>query len=106
MFNCGLLQLFALCLVLNSQTLFSHIILTGTVTDNGAEYLGNGAEPVAEALVTITNQADTECTFIDYTDARGHYSIEISQTVVDDSPIGRTNCFRLQQNYPNPSLPL
>ena len=105
MFIRKLLILFTICLVLLSQNLFSQIVLQGTVTDNGAEYLGNGAEPVVGALVTVTDQADMGRTFSACTDDLGHYSIEISQTTVDDDPSVTPGSYRLLQNYPNPFNP-
>lgn len=53
-------------------------ILQGVVSDNGAEYLGSGAEPVVNALVTITNQADAQSIFSGSTNEQGEYSIQIS----------------------------
>ena len=93
------------CILVLSHNLFSQIVLQGTVTDNGAEYLGSGADPVADALVTVTDQEDTNRTFSSYTDEQGHYSIAITQTSVDDDPSVFPGAFRLLQNYPNPFNP-
>ena len=94
-----LITLFHLLL---SQNLFSQILVQGTVTDNGAEYLGSGAEPVAGALVTLTNLADTSCSFSSYTNEKGEYSIYVTQTGVDGNDSNTPIEFRLLQNYPNP----
>ena len=64
----------------SSENVNASFQLQGTVSDNGADFLGNGAEPVANALVTITDQTDTNRTFSSYTDEQGHYLIEIPQT--------------------------
>lgn len=100
--HCSLLPI---CFFLLAQNLFSQIVLEGVVTDNGAEYLGNGAEPVAGALVTLTDQADAQRTFTAYTDDQGHYSIEITTTGVDDPDANNPGHFLLHQNYPNPFNP-
>ena len=92
-------------LVFIFQILFSQIIVQGTVTDNGAEYLGNGAEPVAGVLVTLVDEADANRTFSAYTDDQGYYSIEINGTGIDDDPYKGPGEFRLMQNYPNPFNP-
>ncbi len=105
MFNAKSFSLFVLILLFLSQSSFTQTVLQGTVTDNGTEYLGNGAEPVAGALVTLTDQADTNRTFSTYTDELGYYSIEITQTFVDDNPSVKPCIFRLLQNYPNPFNP-
>lgn len=93
------------CIMALSQNLFSQIILQGTVTDNGAEYLGSGSEPVANALVTLTDQADAQRTFSGYTNDQGEYSIQISTTGVYDNNSNNLGCFNLRQNYPNPFNP-
>ena len=105
MFNRKFSSLFLICFVFLSQSLFSQIVLQGTVTDNGAEYLGNGSEPVAGVLVTITDQSNTNHTFSSYTDKQGQYSIEIIQTSIDDETSVTPGTFRLLQNYPNPFNP-
>ena len=84
---------------------FSQTILQGTITDNGAEYLGSGVEPVTGALVTVTDQADTSHTFSTKTNELGLYTIEITQTSVDENPFVAPGDFRLLQNYPNPFNP-
>lgn len=88
-----------------AQNLFSQIILDGIITDNGAEYLGNGAEPAAGALVTITDQADAQRTFTAYTNDQGQYTIQITTTGVDDPDVRNPGNFTLLQNYPNPFNP-
>jgi len=95
----------SMCFLSTSRILFSQIILQGTVTDNGGEYLGNGVEPVANALVTLTDQADPGRTFNTHTDDHGKYSIQITQTGIDEEPSGNPGDFRLIQNYPNPFNP-
>jgi uncharacterized protein (TIGR02145 family) len=101
----AVLSLITLCVILPAQTIFSQILLQGTVTDNGGAYLGSGAEPVVNALVTLTDQTDPGRIFSDTTDAYGHYSIQITQTGVDDDPSANPDKFRLYQNYPNPFNP-
>jgi len=105
MFTRKTIILLAICFMLFGQNLFSQIVLEGVVTDNGAEYLGNGAEPVINALVTLTDQADAQRTFSDYTNDQGQYSIEISSTSVDDPDANNPVNFTLLQNYPNPFNP-
>ena len=98
MFKAKSFILVSLCFLFLTRTLFSQYIVKGTVTDNGAE-------PVKGALVTITDQAETSRTFSSYTGEKGHYSIEITQTSVDDDPLVNPGTFRLLQNYPNPFNP-
>ncbi len=105
MFNRKRFTSLSFSFMLFAQSLFSQIILQGTVTDNGAEYLGNGAEPVINALVTITDQADAQRTFSGYTNDQGEYSIQISSTGVDDNNSNKPDTFTLLQNYPNPFNP-
>ena len=105
MFNRKLSCLLTICFVFLNQNLFSQIILQGKIIDNGAEYLGSGAEPVAGALVTITDQADANRTFSSYTDDQGQYSIDIPQTSVDGEASLSPGSFHLLQNYPNPFGP-
>ena len=97
-------HLFTIGFMLLAQNLLSQILLGGVVTDNGAEYLGNGAEPVINALVTLTDQADAQRTFSAYTDDQGEYSIEIT-TGISDSYSHNPGNFMLHQNYPNPFNP-
>lgn len=87
-----------------SQTLFSQITFQGTVTDNGGEYLGSGAEPVVNALVTLTNRSDTTHSYSVYTDDQGFFEIQVLPTGIND-PANNPNRFRLLQNYPNPFNP-
>jgi len=93
------------CLLVQSPEVFSQILLHGTVTDNGGEYLGNGAEPVINALVTLTDQADSNRTFSSYTDEQGQYSIVIKATGIAEPGLSSPNDFTLLQNYPNPFNP-
>jgi len=98
-------SLLTICLILLSLNVFSQIVLQGVITDNGAEYLGNGAEPVANALVTLTDEADPSRVFSGTTNEQGEYSIQITQTGIADDPSGTPGNFRLLQNYPNPFNP-
>jgi uncharacterized protein (TIGR02145 family) len=97
--------LLLLCFTFLTHSLLSQIIVQGTVTDNGGEYLGNGAEPVVNALVTITDQTDANRSFSAYTDDQGQYTIEISTTGIEEDRSAHPNGFRLHQNYPNPFNP-
>ena len=105
MFNLKHFMLFTCCFLLPSQTIFPQIVLQGTVRDNGGEYLGSGAEAVVKALVAVTDQADPGRTFSTSTDEQGQYTIQITQTGVDDGPSTTPGHFRLLQNYPNPFNP-
>jgi hypothetical protein len=93
------------CLIAISPNLFSQVVLQGIVTDNGGEYLGNVAEPIVNALVTITDQTDPIRTFSTHTDDQGNYAIQITQTGVDGESSINPGDFRLLQNYPNPFNP-
>ncbi len=93
------------CLLVQSPEVFSQILLHGTVTDNGGEYFGNGAEPVINALVTLTDQADSNRTFSSYTNEQGQYSIVIEATGIAEPGLSSPNDFTLLQNYPNPFNP-
>ena len=69
--------------------------ISGTVTNTD----GN---PVSGALVTFTDESNTENVFSGYTDESGKYIIKFSPTSVgEDTPAD----FRLDQNYPNPFNP-
>ena len=92
------------CLLVLSRHLFSQIIFQGTLTDNGGEYLGNGAEPVFNALVTVTDQNDANRSFSAVTDEQGQFAIEITTTGMEDHT-ALPGGFRLYQNYPNPFNP-
>ncbi|NQT23830.1 T9SS type A sorting domain-containing protein [candidate division KSB1 bacterium] len=105
MFTRKYFSLLIICSILLSQILFSQIVFQGTITDNGAEYLGSSAEPVANALVTLTDQADAQRIFTGYTNDQGEYSIQISSTGVDDDDSNNPGRFNLLQNYPNPFNP-
>jgi uncharacterized protein (TIGR02145 family) len=102
MYNRKFFTFFTSCLML-VQTLFAQIVIQGTVTDNGAEYLGNGAEPVSSALVRFIDQADSNRSFSSYTNEQGQYSVQI--TGVENISLQKFNGFRLLQNYPNPFNP-
>jgi len=105
MFILNHFRLLTICFMLLAQHLFSQIVLDGVITDNGAEYLGNGAEPVVNALVTLTDQTDAQRTFSAYTNDQGQYSIQITTTAVDDPDANKPGNFTLHQNYPNPFNP-
>ena len=105
MYKVKYFSFFGLFFLLLSKQLFPQIVIRGTVTDNGAKYLGSGAEPVEGCLVTITNQENPNCSFSCYTDERGFYLIEIIQTTVNDNPLVYPYTFGLLQNYPNPFNP-
>jgi uncharacterized protein (TIGR02145 family) len=98
-------RLLILCLLFLSHPLSSQIIFQGTVTDNGAEYLGNGAEPVIHAAVILTDQTDANRSFIAVTDELGHFSIEVITTGISEDHPALPGGFRLHQNYPNPFNP-
>jgi uncharacterized protein (TIGR02145 family) len=97
--------IFALPILFLSYNLFSQIVVQGTVTDNGGEYLGSGAEPVVNALVTLTDQSEPSRMFSDYTNEQGQYAIEIIQTGLKEYASLSPGGFRLRQNYPNPFNP-
>ncbi|MCK5149268.1 Ig-like domain-containing protein [bacterium] len=99
------IKLIPFCLVLFCQTVLSQIVLQGVVINNGAEYLGSGSEPVANVLVTLTNQSDTTQKFSAYTNADGKYSIQILETGVYDHDSKIPKRLYLFQNYPNPFNP-
>ena len=83
-----------LCTMFFSFSAFASV--TGTVTDTS----GN---PVSGALVTFTDESNTNNKFSDSTDAQGKYTINISDaTGVDAST---PSAFSLGQNYPNPFNP-
>jgi hypothetical protein len=67
-----------------SQNLFCQIVVQGFVTDNGAEFLGNGSEPVENALVILTDQVDPNLIFSAYTNEQGQYEIQILATDIDN----------------------
>ena len=90
--------------LLLSTNLAAQIALQGTVTNNGGAYLGNGPEPVANALVTLTDQAEATSTFSTFTDAQGQYVVRRVPTVVHAVATQAVE-YRLRQNYPNPFNP-
>jgi len=70
-------------------------LITGTVTDTAGS-------PVSGALVTFTDESNTERSFSDYTDKGGKYELPISPVhVKEETPVN----FQLFQNYPNPFNP-
>ena len=68
---------------------YTQVIFEGVVTDSGSE-------PVHDALVELTDQTDTSRIFIDYTNLRGRYRLQLETTAVD----GPNTCY-LYQNFPN-----
>ena len=104
MFNCkkDLFILIFLCFL--SQTLLSQITFQGYVTDNGGEYLGSGAEPVKNALVTLIYQSDMIQSYSDFTDEQGHFEIQVPLPGIKGSSL-KSDRFQLLPNYPNPFNP-
>jgi uncharacterized protein (TIGR02145 family) len=98
MYHYNYSKIITFCLFTLSQTLFSQITLQGIITDNGTE-------PVHNALVKITDQADTNRTFNDYSNEQGEYSIQITSTSIDNKNLNNPDHFTLLQNYPNPFNP-
>ncbi len=84
---------------------YTQNLIEGVVTDNGAEYLGSGAEPVAGVLVEVTDESDASRRFSGVTDSLGRYSIAIPGTGVREGAPGIPGNFGLSQNYPNPFNP-
>lgn len=95
----------AFCFSIMVSVLYSQIGIEGVVTDNGAEYLGSGAEPVAGVLVEVTDESDPSRQFSGVTDSGGRYSIAIAETGIRESASGIPGNFGLSQNYPNPFNP-
>jgi uncharacterized protein (TIGR02145 family) len=81
-----------------SHNLFSQIILQGIVKDTGLE-------PVQNAMVEITDQADVNRKFSSFTNEQGQYVIHIEETGVNDIHTQSPGGFNLSQNYPNPFNP-
>ena len=85
-------------LVLLTATLFyatASATITGTVTDTTGS-------PVSGALVTITDESDTDKEYSDYTDCDGKYTIAFTPISVKEE---KPENFQIQQNYPNPFNP-
>jgi len=91
-------KVIAFCYFAFCQTLFSQIVLQGVVKDTGVD-------PVYNALVTLTDEADANRSFNSYTNEQGEYSIQITTTSVDDFYSNNPGRFILFQNYPNPFNP-
>ena len=70
-------------------------LVTGTVTDTAGS-------PVSGALVTFTDESNSENEYSAYTDSDGKYSIAISPVFVKEETSAN---FQLFQNYPNPFNP-
>lgn len=87
-----------------ASSLSAQASLEGTVLDNGAEYLGNGATAVEHARVELIDAADSTRHFSDFTDSEGRYFIPISTTGVQEPAIVPA-AMALHQNYPNPFNP-
>ncbi|MBN2000131.1 T9SS type A sorting domain-containing protein, partial [candidate division KSB1 bacterium] len=85
-------------LLLVSYTLFAQIILEGQVTDLEAD-------PIANALVEVIDQADSNRKFSDLTDDQGRYLLQIYPTGVGDSQLKIPVRYPLLKNYPNPFNP-
>jgi len=69
--------------------------MTGTITDTAGS-------PVSGALVTFTDETDTDKQYSDYTDSDGKYELLIESVhVKEETPSN----FNLGQNYPNPFNP-
>ncbi|MBN1781104.1 T9SS type A sorting domain-containing protein [bacterium] len=96
--------LIVICLFLLSHILSSQITFQGYVRDNGGEYLGNGAGPVENALVTLINQSDTTQSYSNLTDEQGYFEIQVSISGINESSLNPSH-FQLRQNYPNPFNP-
>ena len=105
MFSRHFFRTCTICFVAIAQILFSQITIQGTVEDNGGEYLGNGTEPVSNALVSIIDQSDTSRVFDTFTNELGQYSVYIDQTSIHTNLSVKPVNFRLKQNYPNPFMP-
>jgi len=88
----------SVCLIVLCQNGFSQFVVQGVVRDNGSE-------PVANALVMLIDQADTNRVFSNTTNTQGEYSIEITGTGIINNPEQPPAGFSLLQNYPNPFNP-
>lgn len=88
----------SVCFLVLTHTLFAQITVQGVVRDNAAE-------PVANALVALIDQADSSRVFSSTTNVQGQYSIQITTTDTGDVPEQIPNRFELLQNYPNPFNP-
>lgn len=101
----GSFVMWLFCFCIGVSFSYSQNRIEGVVTDNGAEYLGSGAEPVAGVLVEVTNESDPSRQFSGVTDNLGRYSIAIQGTGVRETDSGVPGSFGLSQNYPNPFNP-
>ena len=88
----------AFLLIFFCPFLYAQMILRGVVRDHGAEFLGNGADPVGNALVELTDQADPGRSCSAHTDQEGNYAI----TITADEAGYREGVTAALQNSPNP----
>lgn len=82
-------------LIVLNHNLFSQFLIKGVITDSGSE-------PVYNALVELTDQADSTRKFSVYSDEHGRYAIQINATGLDNNQSLFPTAFELLQNYPNP----
>jgi hypothetical protein len=68
------------------SSLFAQIVLQGTITDNGSEFLGDGSALIGNALVKVMDCADTSLFFINYTDVQDRHETIIKGAVVVRKP--------------------
>lgn len=68
----------SICFMLLTHTLSAQITVQGVVRDNAAE-------PVANALVELIDQADSSRVFSSTTNDQGWYYIQISTTGINDN---------------------
>lgn len=93
--------LLLICFTILTQSLSSQIMVQGTVTDNGGEYLGNGAEPVVNAPVTLIDQTDANQSLSASTNEQGQYTIEITSTGVEEDRTAHPNDENIADIYGN-----
>ncbi|MBN2416279.1 T9SS type A sorting domain-containing protein [bacterium] len=93
------------CSIFLTTPCFSQFIFSGTVMDNGGDYLGSGAEPVQDLTVTIMAEDGNNTSMSATTDSQGSFSIILPATHVRTDAGTTPHGFRLLQNYPNPFNP-